>query len=167
MGPFVGKARLILKPLIERLNIFLSQIPTSTEPDIERLPLILCSRAGCSLAEFRWFCRLLPENDCTCRPGGTTPCNIRKWDLRSRTPRYIVPPQSSGADPDELKERARERRLVIKSGLNRDVDQQYAGLAHRGRGAFTGAVNSYAGRFSIADRGTLFLDEICDMPLQV
>ena len=78
-----------------------------------------------------------------------------------------MPPPSSGADPDELKERARERRLVIKSGLNRDVDQRYAGLAHRGRGAFTGAVNSYAGRFSIADRGTLFLDEICDMPLEV
>ncbi len=35
------------------------------------------------------------------------------------------------------------------------------------RGAFTGAVNSYAGRFSIADRGTLFLDEIGDMPLEV
>ena len=35
------------------------------------------------------------------------------------------------------------------------------------RGAFTGAVNSYAGRFSIADRGTLFLDEICDMPLEL
>jgi transcriptional regulator with GAF, ATPase, and Fis domain len=35
------------------------------------------------------------------------------------------------------------------------------------RGAFTGAVNSNAGRFSIADRGTLFLDEICDMPLEV
>jgi formate hydrogenlyase transcriptional activator len=35
------------------------------------------------------------------------------------------------------------------------------------RGAFTGAVNSYAGRFSIADRGTLFLDEIGDMPLEL
>src|ERR1700731_4078373 len=35
------------------------------------------------------------------------------------------------------------------------------------RGAFTGAVNSHVGRFSIADRGTLFLDEICDMPLEL
>jgi formate hydrogenlyase transcriptional activator len=34
------------------------------------------------------------------------------------------------------------------------------------RGAFTGAVNSYAGRFSIADRGTLFLDEIGDISLE-
>jgi len=33
------------------------------------------------------------------------------------------------------------------------------------RGAFTGAVNSKAGRFQAADRGTLFLDEIGEMPL--
>src|SRR6202795_2102427 len=35
------------------------------------------------------------------------------------------------------------------------------------RGAFTGAVNSHAGRFALADRGTLFLDEIGDMPLEL
>src|SRR5712672_2067666 len=35
------------------------------------------------------------------------------------------------------------------------------------RGAFTGAVNSHIGRFSLADRGTLFLDEIGDMPLEL
>jgi formate hydrogenlyase transcriptional activator len=35
------------------------------------------------------------------------------------------------------------------------------------RGAFTGAVNSRAGRFMLADRGTLFLDEIGDMPLEL
>jgi formate hydrogenlyase transcriptional activator len=35
------------------------------------------------------------------------------------------------------------------------------------RGAFTGAINSHVGRFSIADRGTLFLDEIGDMPLEL
>ena len=35
------------------------------------------------------------------------------------------------------------------------------------RGAFTGAVNSYSGRFSIADGGTVFLDEIGDMPLEL
>ncbi len=33
------------------------------------------------------------------------------------------------------------------------------------RGAFTGATQSRAGRFQLADRGTLFLDEIGDMPL--
>jgi transcriptional regulator with GAF, ATPase, and Fis domain len=33
------------------------------------------------------------------------------------------------------------------------------------RGAFTGAVNTKAGRFQAADRGTLFLDEIGEMPL--
>src|SRR5580698_11043734 len=35
------------------------------------------------------------------------------------------------------------------------------------RGAFTGAVTSHVGRFSLADRGTLFLDEIGDMPLEL
>lgn len=32
------------------------------------------------------------------------------------------------------------------------------------KGAFTGAITSYKGRFEIADGGTLFLDEIGDMP---
>src|ERR1700723_1283919 len=35
------------------------------------------------------------------------------------------------------------------------------------RGAFTGALNSHVGRFTLADRGTLFLDEIGDMPLEL
>src|SRR5260370_39606790 len=35
------------------------------------------------------------------------------------------------------------------------------------RGAFTGAINSHAGRFALADRGTLFLDDIVDMPLEL
>ncbi|MDO6564695.1 sigma-54 dependent transcriptional regulator [Amphritea sp. 1_MG-2023] len=33
------------------------------------------------------------------------------------------------------------------------------------KGAFTGAINSRAGRFELANGGTLFLDEIGDMPL--
>ncbi len=33
------------------------------------------------------------------------------------------------------------------------------------KGAFTGAINSRAGRFEMAEGGTLFLDEIGDMPL--
>ncbi len=35
------------------------------------------------------------------------------------------------------------------------------------KGAFTGAVNSRAGRFEMAEGGTLFLDEIGDMPLHM
>ena len=35
------------------------------------------------------------------------------------------------------------------------------------RGAFTGAINSHVGRFTLADRGTLFLDEIGDMALEI
>jgi formate hydrogenlyase transcriptional activator len=35
------------------------------------------------------------------------------------------------------------------------------------RGAFTGAIGSHTGRFTLADRGTLFLDEIGGMPLEL
>ena len=35
------------------------------------------------------------------------------------------------------------------------------------RGAFTGAITSRTGRFTLADGGTLFLDEIGDMPLEL
>ena len=35
------------------------------------------------------------------------------------------------------------------------------------RGAFTGAITSQTGRFTLADGGTLFLDEIADMPLEL
>jgi sigma-54 dependent transcriptional regulator, flagellar regulatory protein len=35
------------------------------------------------------------------------------------------------------------------------------------KGAFTGAINSRAGRFELAEGGTLFLDEIGDMPLNM
>lgn len=33
------------------------------------------------------------------------------------------------------------------------------------KGAFTGAVKDYPGKFALADRGTIFLDEIGDLPL--
>ncbi len=35
------------------------------------------------------------------------------------------------------------------------------------RGAFTGAVDSYCGRFLQADKGTLFLDEIGELPMHI
>jgi formate hydrogenlyase transcriptional activator len=35
------------------------------------------------------------------------------------------------------------------------------------RGAFTGAITSHTGRFTLADGGTLFLDEIAGMPLEL
>ena len=54
-----------------------------------------------------------------------------KWGLRSGMPYGVMPPPSSGADPDELVECARERCLIIKSRLNRDLDQRHAGLIHQ------------------------------------
>jgi hypothetical protein len=51
--------------------------------------------------------------------------------LSSGMPCPVMPSPSSGADPDELMECARERCLVIKSRLNRDIDQRHAGLAHQ------------------------------------
>jgi formate hydrogenlyase transcriptional activator len=35
------------------------------------------------------------------------------------------------------------------------------------RGAFTGAISQYIGRFELADKGTLFLDEVGDIPLSL
>jgi formate hydrogenlyase transcriptional activator len=35
------------------------------------------------------------------------------------------------------------------------------------RGAFTGAIGSHTGWFTVADRGTLFLDEIGDIPVEL
>ena len=40
-------------------------------------------------------------------------------------------------------------------------------LFGRVRGAFTGAITSHTGRFTLADGGTLFLDEIADLPLEL
>jgi len=51
---------------------------------------------------------------------------------------HVMPSPSSGADADELMECARERCLVIKSRLHRDVDQRHAGLAYQ----LFGAVNA-------------------------
>jgi hypothetical protein len=42
-----------------------------------------------------------------------------------------MPSPSSGTDTDELMECGGECCLVIKSRLNRDVDQRRAGLAHQ------------------------------------
>jgi hypothetical protein len=52
-----------------------------------------------------------------------------------------MPSPSPGADPGELVECARERCLVIKSRLNRDVDQRHAGLAHQLFGVVNAMLN--------------------------
>ena len=64
-----------------------------------------------------------------------------KRALRSGMPCHVMPSPSSGADPDKLVECARERRLVIKSRLNRDVDQRQAGLAHQLFGVVNAMLN--------------------------
>ena len=42
-----------------------------------------------------------------------------------------MPSPSTGADADELMECVGERRLIIKSRLDRDVDQRHAVLGHQ------------------------------------
>src|SRR5437879_4832223 len=51
--------------------------------------------------------------------------------LRLGMPCHVMPSPSSGADADKLMECARECCLVVKSRLNRDVDQRHAGLAQQ------------------------------------
>jgi hypothetical protein len=52
-----------------------------------------------------------------------------------------MPSPSSGANTDELMECVRKRGLIIKSGLNRDVDQRHAGLAHQLFGVINAMLN--------------------------
>ena len=61
--------------------------------------------------------------------------------LRSDIPSHVMAAPSSRADPDELMEYARERCLVVKSRLNRDVDQRHAGLAHQLFGVVNAMLN--------------------------
>jgi len=77
-----------------------------------------------------------------------------------------MPSPSSGADPDELMECARERCLIIKSRLNRDLDQRHAGLAHQLFGVFNamlhqplvrgGAERGFEGAGKVADGESAF-----------
>src|ERR1700722_18898586 len=56
-------------------------------------------------------------------------------------PCHVMPAPSSRADVDELMEFARELCLVIKSRLNRDVDQRHAGLGHQLFGVVNAMLN--------------------------
>jgi hypothetical protein len=52
-----------------------------------------------------------------------------------------MPSPSSGTDTDELMECARERSLVTKIRLNRDLDQRHGGLAHQLFGVVNAMLN--------------------------
>jgi hypothetical protein len=52
-----------------------------------------------------------------------------------------MPSPPSGADADELMECACERCLVIKSRLNRDLDQRHGGMAHQLFGVVNAMLN--------------------------
>jgi hypothetical protein len=77
-----------------------------------------------------------------------------------------MPSPSSGADAYKLMERTRERCLVIKSRLNRDVDQRLAGVGHQLFGAVDAMLNqplvrgnterSFEGAGKVADGESAF-----------
>src|SRR5271169_2225126 len=99
-------------------------------------------KAGYSLAEFCWFCCLLPKNESHLRAGRRERLERSGNGAFSlRMPDHVLPSPSSRADPDELVECAGERGLVIKSRLNRDVDQRHCGLAHQLFGSVNAMLN--------------------------
>ena len=53
----------------------------------------------------------------------------------------VMPSPSSGTYTDELLESAGERSLVVKSGLNRDLEQRHAGLNHQFLGVLDAMLN--------------------------
>src|ERR1700731_4773333 len=117
--------------LIVRTSAFIGFSYSATD-NRKHVPVHSRLVRACSLARFCWFCCLLPKNerllptlrhDCpeTLEPGA----------LRSGMPCHVMPSPSSGADAAELLECARERCLVAKSRLNRDIDQRHARLAHQ------------------------------------
>ena len=61
--------------------------------------------------------------------------------LRSEVPTHVKTAPSPWANPGKLVECARERCLVIKSRLNRDVDQRHCGLAHQLFGVLDAMLN--------------------------
>jgi hypothetical protein len=89
-------------------------------------------KACWSLAEFCWICCLLPKNKLKLRTGRSDrPERLRNGALSSGVSCHVMPPPSSGANADELMERARERRLVTKSRLNRYINQRHTRAAHQ------------------------------------
>ena len=63
--------------------------------------------------------------------------------------------------PRRTRNLAKVNCAAMPAGL---LDSEFFGHV---RGAFTGAITTHTGRFTLADRGTLFLDEIADMPLEL
>ena len=53
----------------------------------------------------------------------------------------VMPSPSSRTYTDELFESARERSLVVKSGLNRDLEQRHSGLNHQFLGVLHAMLN--------------------------
>src|SRR5579872_4922021 len=51
--------------------------------------------------------------------------------LRSEVLSHVMPSPSSGTDTDKLMKCPRERCLIIKSQLSRDVDQRHGGVSHQ------------------------------------
>jgi sigma-54 specific flagellar transcriptional regulator A len=118
----------------------------------QKEPLLFQSLVGSSrgIAHVREMMTQVADKDVTVLITGEsgTGKEVVARNLHDNSPRRDKPfvPVNCGAIPPEL----------LESEL----------FGHE-KGAFTGAVNSRAGRFELAEGGTLFLDEIGDMPLHM
>ncbi len=137
---------------LHRAQVFCEQHSRQSRAIAHRDPLLFRSLVGTSrkIQQVRELMAQVADKDVTVLITGEsgTGKEVVARNLHYHSPRRQQPfvPVNCGAIPPEL----------LESEL----------FGHE-KGAFTGAINSRAGRFELAQGGTLFLDEIGDMPLNM